>query len=37
MINVAVIGASGYTGIELIKMLVAHPRFELTYVATSEG
>lgn len=37
MINVAVIGASGYTGVELIKMLVAHPKFALTYVATSEG
>jgi N-acetyl-gamma-glutamyl-phosphate reductase len=37
MISVAVIGASGYTGVELIKMLVAHPRFELSYVATSEG
>lgn len=37
MINVAVIGASGYTGVELIKMLVTHPNFALTYVATSEG
>lgn len=37
MIKVAVIGASGYTGIELIKMLVTHPKFELAYVATSEG
>lgn len=36
-INVAVIGASGYTGVELIKILIAHPRFELSYVATSEG
>jgi N-acetyl-gamma-glutamyl-phosphate reductase len=37
MINVGVIGASGYTGIELIKMLIAHPHFNLAYVATSEG
>ncbi|WP_416768931.1 N-acetyl-gamma-glutamyl-phosphate reductase [Sulfurimonas sp. ST-25] len=37
MINVAVIGASGYTGLELVKILVGHPRFELAYVATSEG
>ncbi len=36
-ISVAVIGASGYTGLELIKMLVGHPNFELSYVATSEG
>lgn len=37
MIKVAVIGASGYTGLELIKMIINHPRFELAYVATSEG
>ena len=37
MIKVAVIGASGYTGLELIKMIIKHPRFELAYVATSEG
>ena len=37
MIKVAVIGASGYTGLELIKMIIAHPNFELEYVATSEG
>ncbi|WP_345978212.1 N-acetyl-gamma-glutamyl-phosphate reductase [Sulfurimonas sp. HSL3-7] len=37
MINVAVIGASGYTGLELIKMIVKHPVFNLAYVATSEG
>lgn len=37
MINVAVIGASGYTGLELVKMIVKHPNFNLAYVATSEG
>ncbi len=37
MIKVAVIGASGYTGLELIKMIIKHPAFELAYVATSEG
>lgn len=36
-INVAVIGASGYTGLELIKILINHPEFHLSYVATSEG
>lgn len=37
MIKVAVIGASGYTGLELIKMIIRHPRFQLAYVATTEG
>lgn len=36
-IDVAVIGASGYTGVELIKILVQHPYFNINYVATSEG
>lgn len=37
MKNVAVIGASGFTGLELIKMLHTHPGFHITYLATSEG
>jgi N-acetyl-gamma-glutamyl-phosphate reductase len=37
VIPVAIIGASGYTGLELIKILFQHPEFELVYVATSEG
>jgi len=37
MISVAIIGASGYTGLELVKILTQHPEFELVYVATSEG
>ena len=36
-INVGVVGASGYTGLELVKILLNHPKFELTYVANSEG
>jgi len=36
-IPVAVVGASGYTGIELLKILIHHPIFEISYVATSEG
>jgi N-acetyl-gamma-glutamyl-phosphate reductase len=36
-INVAVIGASGYTGLELIKILINHPHFNIAYVATSAG
>ncbi|MFA9373821.1 N-acetyl-gamma-glutamyl-phosphate reductase [Poseidonibacter sp.] len=35
--NVAIIGASGYTGLELIKLLVTHPKFNITYVANSTG
>jgi N-acetyl-gamma-glutamyl-phosphate reductase len=36
-IPVAVVGASGYTGLELVKIIVNHPMFELSCVATSEG
>ncbi|MEF3191009.1 MAG: N-acetyl-gamma-glutamyl-phosphate reductase [Campylobacterales bacterium] len=36
-IPVAIIGVSGYTGLELVKMIIAHPVFELTYCANSEG
>ena len=35
--NVAIIGASGYTGLELIKLLLAHPKFNITYIANSTG
>ena len=35
--KVAIVGASGYTGLELIKIIIAHPKFDLTYVATSKG
>ncbi|KIM06224.1 MAG: N-acetyl-gamma-glutamyl-phosphate reductase [Sulfurovum sp. FS08-3] len=35
--NVGVVGASGYTGLELIKMLIAHPHFRLNYLATTTG
>ncbi len=37
MIPVAVVGASGYTGLELLKILINHPEFDITYVATSSG
>jgi len=37
MINVGVVGASGYTGLELVKMLISHPKFNLKYLATSLG
>ena len=37
MIKVGIVGASGYTGLELIKMLINHSGFELTYLATTTG
>ena len=37
MIKVGIVGASGYTGLELIKMLLTHGGFELTYLATTQG
>ena len=36
-IKVGIIGASGYTGLELIKILINHPRFEFNYIANTEG
>ncbi len=36
-INVGIIGVSGYTGLELVKMLLTHPIFQLTYCANTEG
>lgn len=35
-IPVGIIGVSGYTGLELVKILLAHPVFELVYCAGSE-
>ena len=37
MVNVGVVGASGYTGLELVKMLITHPKFVLKYLATTTG
>jgi N-acetyl-gamma-glutamyl-phosphate reductase len=36
-IPVAVIGASGYTGLELTKILLIHPHFEIAFLGGSEG
>lgn len=36
-INVGVVGATGYTGLELVKILIKHPFFHLAYIANSEG
>lgn len=35
--KVGIIGVSGYTGLCLLKILLAHPRFELSYLANSQG
>lgn len=37
MIKVGIIGASGYTGLELVKILLDHPQFKINYIANSEG
>ena len=37
MVNVGIVGASGYTGLELVKMLLTHPQFVLKYLATTKG
>lgn len=37
MINVAIVGVSGFTGLELVKQLIRHPSFHISYVANSEG
>jgi len=36
-IKVGIIGVSGYTGLELVKMLISHPVFAISYLANSEG
>ena len=36
MYSVAVLGASGFTGVELLRLCAAHPHFEVTY-ATGES
>lgn len=36
-ISVGVVGASGYTGLELIKLLLVHPHFELNYLAATSA
>ena len=36
-IPVGIVGISGYTGLELFKLLFNHPHFEITYLANSSG
>lgn len=35
--KVAIVGAGGYTGLELIKILISHPEFEISYIANTTG
>lgn len=35
MIRAAVVGAAGYTGIEMVRLLLGHPEFELTAVTSA--
>jgi N-acetyl-gamma-glutamyl-phosphate reductase len=37
MIKTAIVGASGYTGLELIKILLNHPHFKISGLFGSEG
>ena len=34
-IKVGILGVSGYTGLELVKLILAHPHFELSYAGAS--
>ena len=36
-IDVGIVGATGYTGLELVKILLNHPQFNLNYISNSEG
>lgn len=36
-IHIGIIGISGYTGLELVKMLLLHKVFQLDYIANSSG
>jgi len=37
MTKVGIVGASGYTGLELVKLLLNHPHFTLTFLGTTQG
>ncbi len=36
MVKVAVVGASGYTGVELLRLLAAHPQVEISCVTSRQ-
>jgi len=35
--NVAIVGVSGYTGLELVKILLRHPKFKLEIITNQQG
>ena len=35
-IHVGIVGATGYTGEELVRILIRHPRVEVTYISGKE-
>ncbi len=35
--KVAIVGVSGYTGLELVKLVLQHPQLEIGYLSTSSG
>ena len=37
MLKVAIVGASGYTGVELIRLLLNHPQVEITCVTSEQS
>jgi N-acetyl-gamma-glutamyl-phosphate reductase len=37
MLKTAIVGVSGYTGLELVKLLINHPKFEINYLANTTG
>jgi N-acetyl-gamma-glutamyl-phosphate reductase len=37
MINVAIVGASGYTGLELIRLLLRHPEVKITCITSRQN
>ena len=36
-INIAIAGATGYIGLELIKLLVKHPRVKIRYICSKNS
>ena len=36
-INVAIIGATGYTGLDLVYMLSSHPRVKIDYLCATKN
>ena len=37
MLKTAILGVGGYTGLELVKILLNHPKFKLSYLANTSG